>query len=837
VGHTADRLAAVDTMITETVRAGLTHRTAEDEKLCGRTVRIGGRDLVNFGSCSYLGLELDPRLVEGAIEATRRFGTQFSSSRAYLSAPPYAELEEMLCAVFEAHALVTPSTTLGHLAAIPTLIDERDAVILDHQVHNSVQLATRQLQPLGTHVELLRHSRVDLLEERIRELRQGHRHVWYMADSVYSMFGDVAPLAELASLGERHEQLHLYLDDAHGMSWSGRNGRGVALDCIPLHPRMIVATSLNKSFGAAGGALVFADPETRRKVKTCGATMIFSGPVQPPMLGAALASARIHLSDEIYTLQGRLRERFDTCNELLSAVDLPVPSSPDAPVRFVGVGLPRAAQKMTARLMEHGFYVNCGHFPAVPVKQSGVRFSLNLHQTEDDVGRLVDAIARNFDAVVAEDAESVQAVWSAFRLESPEGGARRRSVHPRPPPGVRERRRARRGRRGGAQPRTAFRIERSDTIEKIPPDVWNRCLGARGSFTWEGLHFLEQTFRRNPDPENDWRFRYYRVLDAEGRTRLATFFSDALWKADMLESAAVSREIEKLREKDPHYLVSRAFGMGSLLTEGNHLFLDPETRRPGASEWRDLMALLLKSVGEDAEALGAESIVLRDLPSEDPEMDALLLDHGFSKLPAPDSMVAELHWQDEEALLRGLTRKFRRHQIAQVQPWNDTYGVEIFGAGTRAPTPDQLERFYQLYRNVKAKSFELNTFPLPHDIFARMNQCRGWELLALHVRPGAEADAPDGPVAVVACFVGDDRYVPTLVGLDYRFVGARGLYRQCLRHILLRAKQKGLGHVLFGMGAPLEKRRFGAKPEARSYYVRADDHYSFDVIAQISARS
>jgi len=834
VGHTANRLELIDIMISEGVRSGLGHRTAEDACLNGRTVRIEGRDLVHFGSCGYLGLELDPRLKAGAIDATERYGTQFSSSRVYVSAPPYEELEAQLCAIFEAHALVAPSTTLAHLAAIPTLIDERDAVILDQQVHNSVLQATRQLQPLGAHVELVRHSRLDRLEDRVRELRQRHRHVWYMADSVYSMYGDLAPLEDLASLVERYEQLHLYVDDAHGMSWQGRHGRGVALHRIPLHARMVLATSLNKSFGAGGAALVFADPEPRRRVRTCGATMMFSGPVQPPLLGAAIASARIHLSDEIYELQRRLRERFDHCTQLLSSVDLPVPSSPDSPIRFVGMGLPRVAQRMTARLMEEGFYVHISHFPGVPMKRSGVRFSLNLHQTDEDVIGLVAAIARNFDAVLAEEGESVEAVWRAFHRELPEGGVRRRTAEPRPLPDVGERRRSR---RGAALRGSPLRIERTDSIAKIPASEWDRCLGRRGSFTWEGLHFLERTFGGNPEPKNDWRFHYYRVLDAEGRLRLATFFTDALWKADMLVSAAVSRQVEKLRKKDPHYLVSRTFGMGSLLTEGNHLFLDPGARSAGSSEWKDLMALLLEAVGEDADARGAETIILRDLPDGDPEMNALLLEHGFSTLPAPDSMVAELTWRDEDEFLRCGTRDLRRHHTKQVRPWNDTYAVEVLGAKSRRPTPEQLDRFYELYLNVKQRSFALNTFRLPRDFFVRMLEFPSWEFLTLRVRPGIEPGAPEAPIAVVACFVGDDRYVPTVIGLDYRYVRSHGLYRQCLRHILLRARELEIGRVSFGFGASLEKRRFGAKSEPRVYYVQANDHYSFDVIHQMSAGS
>jgi hypothetical protein len=277
--------------------------------------------------------------------------------------------------------------------------------------------------------------------------------------------------------------------------------------------------------------------------------------------------------------------------------------------------------------------------------------------------------------------------------------------------------------------------------------------------------------------------------------------------------------------------------MGSLLTEGNHLFLDPATRRSGSSEWKELMALLLEAVGEDAEARGAETIMLRDLPDEDPEMDALLLEHGFSKMPAPDSMVADLTWRNEDELLRGGTRDLRRHHTRQVLPWNDTYAVELLGAQSRRPTPEELDHFHELYLNVKQRSFALNTFRLPRDLFACMLEFPGWELLTLRVRPGTAPGAPDAPVAVIACFVGDDRYVPTVIGLDYRYVRSHGLYRQCLRHILLRARELDRRRVLFGMGASLEKRRFGARPESRAYYVRADDHYSFDVIHQISVES
>src|SRR6185295_1297435 len=102
----AERLRLVDETARLLSAHGLIHLTAEDKRSNGREVRLRGRDLVNFGSCSYLGLEVDERLKEGACDAIRRFGVQFSSSRAYVSTPLYAEFEGLLSQIFEGAPLV-----------------------------------------------------------------------------------------------------------------------------------------------------------------------------------------------------------------------------------------------------------------------------------------------------------------------------------------------------------------------------------------------------------------------------------------------------------------------------------------------------------------------------------------------------------------------------------------------------------------------------------------------------------------------------------------------------------------------------------------------------------
>ncbi len=811
---TTDHLDTLDSMITEAVHRGLMHHTAEDEVLNGRIVTVGGRELLNFGSCSYLGLELDPRLKAGAIDAVQRYGTQFSSSRAYMSSPAYAELEGLFERLFGAPVVLAPTTSLAHISALPVLIDpDEDAVIFDQQVHSSVQTALKLVRGPKAHVELLRHNRMDLLAERVEELSRTRRKVWYLADGLYSMYGDTAPMGELARLLTENERFHLYVDDAHGMSWHGRRGRGFVLEALPHHPRMVVATSLAKAFGVGGGVLVFPDAELRRRVKTCGGPMIFSGPIQPPSLGAAIASARLHLTDELTALQVRLQERMRECNRLLAEFDLPLVSNSEAPIRFIGMGQPKVAFRMVERLMEAGFFTNVAMFPAVPMKRAGVRFTLTLHQTLDDVRRLVEAIAYHLPAVLAEEGSSLESIHRAFDLASrPAAPSSARAL------GVQGLELTVR------QARSGLRLAHATTIQDVSRAEWDALLGQRGTFTWEGLRFLEETFRDQPQEANNWQFHYYTVRDVDGTPVLATFFTEALWKDDMLASARVSRQVEERRQADPAFLTSRCLAMGSLLTEGNHLYLD-RTR-----DWQEAMRLLLEAVEESQEQAGIKTLVLRDLPAGDAELDAFLRGRGFVGAAMPDSLAIERTWQDDEGFLQALSPKARYHQRREVLGWESAYRVEVLRHGDPAPSRELLDHLYALYRNVKATNLDLNTFDLPENLFERMLQHPGWELILLYLEGGGAL-----PVGVGAAYVGPEQYCPMVIGLDYRYVQSHRSYRQSLLQALRRSVANGKRRVLFGMGASLEKRRFGARPQSHVAYVQTSDLYPQAVLAQMEA--
>lgn len=389
-----DWTTAIDQIVDMGLSHGLAQRTTEDTAFNGRTICLNGKHVLNFALCSYLGLEQDARLKQGTIDAVNRYGTQFALSRTYMSATPYAELEAQLEKLFGSHVLATPTTTLGHIAALPVLIQKGDAIIIDQMAHNSIQTAAKLAQAEGVPVETLLHCNLELLEERISELSKQYRHIWYLTDGVYSMFGDLAPVKELGELLNRYEQLHLYFDDAHGMSWAGENGKGYVLDNLPIQERMVVATSLCKAYGAGGGALIFPNERMHRHVKNCGGPMIFSGPIQPPMLGAAIASARIHLSSEIYRLQIELQDRIALCNRLLKIYEVPIACSSQSPIFYIKVGHPFLAGDMAKCLLDEGFYTNHAVYPAVSRRKSGIRFTLTRHLSFEDIHGLVSTIAR-----------------------------------------------------------------------------------------------------------------------------------------------------------------------------------------------------------------------------------------------------------------------------------------------------------------------------------------------------------------------------------------------------------------------------------------------------------
>lgn len=368
--------------------------------LDGAWLTIKGQRVLNFGSCAYLGLNTDRRLKSAAIEAIERFGPVFSSSTAYTSVDLYTDLEAKLRKIFDTPVIVPTTTTLGHLAALPVLIGHGDVVLVDSQAHSSVHLATQILMAEGITVIAVPHSDLPVLEAAIQQQSERHRHVWFVGDGVYSMFGDGAPVREIMNLVDRIPNAFAYFDDAHGVGWKGSNGRGWVLDTVPWHPRLVIAASLAKSFGAGGAVLAFPNEAMAERVQIAGGTMTFSGPVHPAELGAAVAACEIHLSKELAARQAVLAQQIELVRSSLLEAGLPVANTEATPLWFIKVGGTRQALEVAQRMLDYGFYLNFAAFPAVPVGQGGLRFTHTLYHTPEQIQSMIEALSASVRAAV-----------------------------------------------------------------------------------------------------------------------------------------------------------------------------------------------------------------------------------------------------------------------------------------------------------------------------------------------------------------------------------------------------------------------------------------------------
>jgi 7-keto-8-aminopelargonate synthetase-like enzyme len=365
-----------------------------DEYYSGRTVNVNGQELVHFANCSYLGLDNHPRLIEGAIKAITNYGVQNSMSRAILSSPLYKELETLLSRIFPAHQIVCQTVTLGHCAAIPAIIGQNDAIILDAYVHNSVRMASQLCKANGNMVLVSKHNDMEHVKYLMYRLKKdGYKNIWYFADGLYSMHGDFCDVEGIHKLLDDEESFYAYVDDAHSTGCYGKNGCGYVIGNFGLHPKMIVMHSLNKSFGVAGACLVVPDRELAEIIKMTGQTMIFSGPIQPGNLGGLIASAKLHLSSELPKYQNELKDLilyFRECNE---ALGLPIITKDISPIQLIRIGNLNKTLEILNNLYKSGFLVSAVMPPAVPESDTGIRISFTRHILKSDIKKLLNCIS------------------------------------------------------------------------------------------------------------------------------------------------------------------------------------------------------------------------------------------------------------------------------------------------------------------------------------------------------------------------------------------------------------------------------------------------------------
>jgi 7-keto-8-aminopelargonate synthetase-like enzyme len=357
----------------------------------GRRMEVAGHTVVNFGSDSFLGLDQDARVQEAIQRGLAKWGTHNGASRAFASVQANIEAEEKLARWLGTEAtLIYPSVTLANVGAIPGLVGRQDLLVVDEQAHNSIQEGARIARANGTRVLSFSHCDPRALEKVLDEAKP-YRIGLVALDGVYSMSGELPPLAELNEVA-RQRQAVLYVDDAHGTGVLGPRGRGTVLDALGDYDNVLVVGSLSKGFSCLGG-FIGCTADLKYLLKMRSNTWIFGGPVAPPYLEAICTVCDIMMSDEYEELVGRLRANLTQLRQGLAKMGLEVLGG-QSPILSVLVGGEEETLQAGKFLFEQGYYVQSVTFPAVPYHAGVLRIQINANHQADEVAGLLEALDR-----------------------------------------------------------------------------------------------------------------------------------------------------------------------------------------------------------------------------------------------------------------------------------------------------------------------------------------------------------------------------------------------------------------------------------------------------------
>ena len=309
---------------------------------------------------------------QAAAEAALAYGTGAAASRLVTGNHPlYGQLEARLAALKETEAaLVFGSGYLANIGIVPALAGPGDLILVDALAHSCLMAGTR-LSGAQSHV--FRHNDLDHLGALLAAERQRHRHCLILTDRVFSMDGDLAPVAAMAALAQAHDAW-LMTDDAHGTGL-----------LPPLDPAQVPLQmgTLSKALGSYGGYLCCSKPVAELLTSRARAFIYTTG-LPPASVAAALASLDIIASDPSLGTRPLANARLFA--ELL---DLPRPESQIVPII---VGSEAAALEAAAALAEAGFLVTAIRPPTVPPGTARLRFTFTAGHAVAQVTALADAV-------------------------------------------------------------------------------------------------------------------------------------------------------------------------------------------------------------------------------------------------------------------------------------------------------------------------------------------------------------------------------------------------------------------------------------------------------------
>ena len=359
----------------------------------GKTITLmDGREVREFVSCSYLGLEIHPRLVRAAKEALDIYGAQFAAARTRIRPVLHDELECALSNIFGGTYITTfNAVTSCHLAVFPLLACGRlpgfkfkrePIFLLDRTAHASIQLNRGLLEQFGRVVRTDCRD-LNLLEDVITSARRENRQPIVISDSVGSM-GGLFPVREILRLTAEYGA-YAYFDDAHGTSVFSKNGCGYVLDETmdgALPANAILVGSLSKAFGAHGGFVATSGRDTSEFIRRYGSTFVFGGPPSLPGLASCMASGSLHADGSVRNLQNKLYGNLLFFDKLFVGT---INHGTQSPIRGIMIGDEDRAIEIATRLLACGFAVTTAIFPTVAKGKAILRRAISSLHDHDNM--------------------------------------------------------------------------------------------------------------------------------------------------------------------------------------------------------------------------------------------------------------------------------------------------------------------------------------------------------------------------------------------------------------------------------------------------------------------
>jgi len=361
----------------------------------GPEIRVQGRaqPVLNFCANNYLGLSSHPQLLRAAHRTLDEWGYGLSSVRFICGTQAlHVELEKKAAEFLRQDAAILYAACFDANGGVfEPLLGADDAIVTDKLNHASIIDGVRLCK-----AKRLVYEHIDMkdLEAKLQEAASS-RFRMIVTDGVFSMDGDVAPLADICALADRHRALVL-VDDSHATGFMGRTGRGTPEHCGVEGRVDILTTTFGKALGGASGGCTAARQEIVDLLRQRSRPYLFSNTLPPVVAGATLRALELltsstELRDRLERNTGAFRERMTAAGfEIRPGVH---PIVPIMFSRFTPDDAP-LAQRFARALLEEGVYVKGFFFPVVPRGQSRIRVQLSAAHTPEHIERAVAAFTR-----------------------------------------------------------------------------------------------------------------------------------------------------------------------------------------------------------------------------------------------------------------------------------------------------------------------------------------------------------------------------------------------------------------------------------------------------------